>query len=356
MVLTNEAAIWPLRDGAAGRRAFKRFRWFYAIASAEISLAGAACPGAPRRAKVKTSQWGSQGMLSGEPENPIALAAKMDALVPMTPTFLLRGALLVVACTASFLSGCQHVHREHRERATSGWDVFLLAGQSNMAGRGAVEAFDQLEWPNLLAIDASGEWRPAKEPLHFDKPAIVGVGPGSMFGRVLADTFPTRRIGLVPVACGGSSIEVWRPGAYHEGTQCYPYDQAVARARQAMKDGRLRAIVWIQGESDSSEERALLYYERLQELIHGLRRDLETPDVPFLIGRLPRFAAVSNDPGRARVDEAHRRAAREMAGVYYVDMPVLTALPDGIHADAPSAREMGRRLAEAYLDVCDRHE
>lgn len=229
--------------------------------------------------------------------------------------------------------------------------IFLLAGQSNMAGRGVVEPVDRQPLPRLLSLNAESVWVPAIEPLHYDLPKRVGVGPGGVFGRLVAEANPGARIGLVPAATGGSPIEVWRPGAHHKNTNSHPYDDAVVRTRRALRDGRLRAILWIQGESDSTEARAPLYYERLQALIAGLRRDLEAPDVPFIIGRLPRFPNSPVNPWRVVVTEAHQRAARELPSVYFVDMPVLASLSDGIHADAPSAREMGRRLAEAYLQL-----
>ena len=68
--------------------------------------------------------------------------------------------------------------------------LFLLAGQSNMAGRGEVEAQDRATHPRIWMLDRHGQWVPAADPLHFDKP-VAGVGPGLAFARVLVET-PTR--------------------------------------------------------------------------------------------------------------------------------------------------------------------
>lgn len=259
-------------------------------------------------------------------------------------------ALMAMAVLA--LGGCQSAARApavpvSKERM----EIFLLAGQSNMAGRGPVEAVDRETRPNLFCLNAQSEWVLAAEPLHFDRPQRVGVGPGGMFGRIVADAWPDVRIGLVPAACGGSPIEVWSPGAHHKNTNSHPYDDAVARTQRALRDGRLRGILWIQGESDSNAERAPLYYERLRALIVNLRRELNAPDVPFIIGQLPRFEEQEKNAWRGMVTESHREVARELPGVYFVDMPVLTALGDGVHASAASAREMGRLLAEACLKI-----
>ena len=48
--------------------------------------------------------------------------------------------------------------------------IFLLAGQSNMAGRGFVEAEDTLSDPRVLSLNKNNEWVYAKEPLHYYEP------------------------------------------------------------------------------------------------------------------------------------------------------------------------------------------
>src|SRR5687767_2478925 len=50
--------------------------------------------------------------------------------------------------------------------------IFLLAGQSNMAGRGKpVEEQDRTAHPRVLVFSQDGQWQPATNPLHWDKPA-----------------------------------------------------------------------------------------------------------------------------------------------------------------------------------------
>src|SRR4051812_43250947 len=65
------------------------------------------------------------------------------------------------------------------------YDVVLLVGQSNLAGRGGIAAEDRAPIPHVWMLDRAGAWVPAVEPMHFDKP-IAGVGPGRAFGIELA--------------------------------------------------------------------------------------------------------------------------------------------------------------------------
>jgi Carbohydrate esterase, sialic acid-specific acetylesterase len=227
--------------------------------------------------------------------------------------------------------------------------LYLLIGQSNMAGRGRVAEEDRTPHPRVLVLDRKDKWVPAVDPLHFDKP-IAGVGPGLAFGKAMAEADRTVRIGLIPCAAGGSPIEVWKKGAFWEQTRSKPYDEMLRRVAVAGRRGRLRGILWHQGESDSEEEAAKLYAARLTDLVARLRRDLEAPEVPFLIGGLSTPLRATSEPART-VDRALRQFAARDAHSAYVDSEGLTLLPDHIHFDAVSARELGRRYARALLSA-----
>src|SRR4051812_12518804 len=107
-------------------------------------------------------------------------------------------------------------------------DLYLLVGQSNMAGRGAVEPMDKAPHGRVSFLDRLDAWQPAVDPMHHDKPALVGVGPGKTFGEVMAEASPGAHIGLVPCAVGGSSISCWEPGAAHAETRAHPFDDMLS--------------------------------------------------------------------------------------------------------------------------------
>ena len=83
--------------------------------------------------------------------------------------------------------------------------LFLLVGQSNMAGRGKVTDEDRKPIPGVFMLTKSGEWKPAVAPLHFDK-KIAGVGIGREFAKEIAKTEKDAVIGLIPCAVGGSGL------------------------------------------------------------------------------------------------------------------------------------------------------
>ena len=59
--------------------------------------------------------------------------------------------------------------------------LYLLVGQSNMAGRGKVTPEDKKPHERVLMLSKDLKWVPATDPMHFDK-SIAGVGLGRTFG------------------------------------------------------------------------------------------------------------------------------------------------------------------------------
>lgn len=237
--------------------------------------------------------------------------------------------------------------------ARESFHLYLLVGQSNMAGRGAVTPDDKIPSPRVLMLDQTGAWVPAVDPMHFDKPAAVGVGLGRTFGLRVAAATPGATIGLIPCAVGGSPIDAWRPGVFYEPTKSHPWDDALRRARLALRHGTLKGILWHQGESDAKPELAAAYAAKLHDLIARLRRELDAADVPFIAGQMGRFADAPWDEARERVDRAHRELPGQVRLAAYVSAEGLRHKGDKVHFDAASYRTLGERYAEAYLKIRD---
>ena len=265
--------------------------------------------------------------------------------------FIALGVVGLAACTGGRTSATSATSA--RPVSQTEMQLFLLAGQSNMAGRGQVETQDSIVSQRVLKLDRTMQWVPAVDPLHWDKPAIVGVGPGRSFARALAARDPNVTIGLVPAAVGGSPISSWEPGALDPATRTHPYDDALARLRVAQKSGTLRAILWHQGESDATPARSVLYAAKLRALIARFRADAGDPNLPFVIGQLGRFYKPSSDDVR-RVDSVHRAIAASVPNVAYVSTEGLRDKGDTVHFDAASARTLGERYAMAYLVMVTR--
>jgi hypothetical protein len=220
--------------------------------------------------------------------------------------------------------------------------LFLLIGQSNMAGRGKVEAEDQVPHPRVFMLTKELAWVPAVDPLHFDKPERIGTGLGKTFGAVLAEADPAATIGLVPAAFGGSALDEWTPGAPH-------YVNAVARAKEAMKHGRLAGILWHQGESDRAPDKVATYPVRFAKFIAHLRADLDAQDVPVIVGEIGRFC-----PNEGPINGSIRKLPEMVPHCALVTTEGLTGRPEQpevLHFETPAFRELGRRYAAAWQSL-----
>lgn len=262
----------------------------------------------------------------------------------------IRPFLLLLATSCSFLQTAPA--QNGTEPLKKNTHLFLLAGQSNMAGRGKPDDQSLTSNPRILALGKDNLWKPAVDPLHWDKPA-AGAGIGKPFAEIIAEKSPSITIGLIPSACGGSPISTWKPGQYWGQTKSHPWDDAIARAKHAMKDGTLKAILWHQGESDSNPEKAADYEKNLEDLITRFRKELDAPDLPFIIGQLGRFPKKPWNEHREAVDAAQQAVAKKMKNVRFVPIENPTSIGDDLHFDTPTLRRFAEGYAKAYLEMAN---
>ncbi|NJO25927.1 MAG: sialate O-acetylesterase [Bacteroidia bacterium] len=129
--------------------------------------------------------------------------------------------------------------------------IFVMAGQSNMAGRGIIEADDTATDKRILSIDKNGELIPAKEPLHFYEPALAGLDCGVSFAKTLLKSAPANiSILMIPTAVGGSSISQWLGDSLYRGVKLY--SNFLEKIALAKEHGVIKGIIWHQGESDTN--------------------------------------------------------------------------------------------------------
>ncbi|XP_076944774.1 putative carbohydrate esterase At4g34215 [Bidens hawaiensis] len=168
--------------------------------------------------------------------------------------------------------------------------IFLLAGQSNMAGRGGVvnDKWDgyvppqSSPNPSILRLSADLNWQQATEPLHrdIDYFRACGVGPGMAFANSLLQMHSNVGvIGLVPCAVGGTNISEWSRGGHL-------YNQLIRRTQAALEGGgSIKGLLWYQGESDTvSREDAEAYKRRSERFFEHVRSDLLLPTLPIIQG------------------------------------------------------------------------
>jgi hypothetical protein len=225
--------------------------------------------------------------------------------------------------------------------------VFLLLGQSNMAGYAKAEAADKVEDERVrvLGFDdcaetgrQADEWDTAAPPLHECWNGAVG--PGDHFAKTLLPTLPPDdTIGLVPCAVSGERIETFLKVG---GTR---YDWILDRAKLAQDAGGvIEGILFHQGESNNGDSS---WPGKVNSLVTDLRTDLGIGDVPFLAGELVGGGA-SHNAQVARLPDMISNAHVISAAGLVVD-PADTQW--NLHFDHDSTVTLGIRYAEKMIDV-----
>ncbi|XP_078153448.1 putative carbohydrate esterase At4g34215 isoform X3 [Carex rostrata] len=250
--------------------------------------------------------------------------------------------LLLIAISQPCVSDRTAVKNDNSE-SESRKLMFILAGQSNMAGRGGV---NENKWdhiiptecgphPTILRLNASLHWVEATEPLHadIDVRRTCGVGPGLSFANWIREPVKEggwRLIGLVPCAVGGTRIQEWSRGSVL-------YQQMIGRTKAALTSGgKIGAVLWYQGESDTvRHEDAYSYRARLEKLIFDLRTDLHLPHLLFIQVAL----ASGEGPYLKIVREAQKGIT--LPNVKYVDAIGLKLEGDHLHLTTHAQVQLG---------------
>ncbi|KAI6689073.1 hypothetical protein NL676_025901 [Syzygium grande] len=208
--------------------------------------------------------------------------------------------------------------------------IFLLAGQSNMAGRGGVVNISPTGWvekwdgvvppecspnPSILRLAANLTWVEAREPIHadIDLNKTNGIGPGMAFANaVLGRDRSLGSVGLVPCAAGGTKIS--------------------------------EALLWYQGESDAvAESDAALYKGRLEKFFSDVRADLQSPELPIF------QVAIASGLGPFTETVREAQLGLDLPNVRTVDAKGLPLGRDLIHLTTPAQVRLGQMLADAFL-------
>ena len=244
------------------------------------------------------------------------------------------------------------------------FDVYLLIGQSNMAGRGGLFPSDSDIIDGVFLLNDEGEVEPARQPLNRYSSVRVGIkrqwfNLGGPFADVIHRS-TGRPILLVVNARGATSARLWLSNGpeleYNKFDDKWGpndpkpqlFDEAVRRAKQGMKYGKLKAILWHQGENDAYDKYAPLWLDKVASIAEDLRLQLgvSASDVPFIVGEtnhgFSRHEIINN--------EIHR-ISQMVPNSTWVSAEDCNITKDKIHFGRQGLTLLGRRYAEKVLQM-----
>jgi hypothetical protein len=279
--------------------------------------------------------------------------------------------------------------------------VFILAGQSNMEGQGVADLAgkDYNEGRGTLAAlmadpvkgplfkhlkGADGKWTVRGDVwVRYERergpllagPLTVGFsvygdkhhfGPELQFGHVMGEALPNQVL-LIKTAWGGKSLyKDFRPPSSGGESGQY-YTLMIAQVREALANLKkdfpsytgcgyeLAGFVWYHGWNDGCEPKTAVpeYEANLANLIKDVRRELNAPKLPVVIGELTGPWVVA--PGTwatLRKAQAAAAARPEFAGtVTFVDTHDFVRKPEESPNPGHGHHEFGN--AETYFLVGD---
>lgn len=217
--------------------------------------------------------------------------------------------------------------------------IYILAGQSNMSGRGEIPA-QKADIDDAWVFGNNWQWRILSEPVDSSTGQVDTVSMDTNAGYSLASSFartwladhPGGSIAFVPCAKGGSIIADWQRSEDRNTL----YGSCLARGREAAKYGTIAGVLWYQGESDAMllADAHVDDYWRLQAQLFA---DFEQDFGPVT------FAQVGATTWPEWFPNWETIRAQQVGGVYTADLP----LGDFVHLNADGYDALGVRFYQA---------
>lgn len=266
-------------------------------------------------------------------------------------------ARIIIACVAAFFTTAAYAAQ---------YDVYILAGQSNMDGRGKVDGLEGrlaapqtgslIYYANPADPSRAGEttvrsgWQ-TLSPGYSIAPGTTRddplpnptFGPEISFVQTLAQANPDGNpVAVVKVTRGGTNLRSdWSPTGFMYQSLVSELDAALNALANDGHSGTVRGMLWHQGESDSN--RVAQYQNEFESLVLNIRTTVKDPELPVVIGEL---AQVKSPAFR----ELQRKIADDDDRIGFASSLGLNT-PDKTHFDADAQVVLGQRYAQSLIQL-----
>jgi len=224
-------------------------------------------------------------------------------------------------------------------------NLWILSGQSNACGRGALPGPKGIEAVRMFAVDEGrhdpgpGQWESARDPL----PGMETWGVSAWVTAAQAVARKGHKIDMLGYALGAQQISHWDRG--NEGAK-----KLFSRIEKHGKGAGV--FLWYQGESDTGfSEDAAAYQDKLADLVARVRKTAENPRMTVVIIQL----SAKTRPGEARgqgyfmqLREAQRQFVLADGNALLVTALGRAQKQDG-HLATGGYMELGEEVARALL-------
>lgn len=262
---------------------------------------------------------------------------------------------LFTLCFIYFLSSLSFCLRANKP-GPSKLHIVLLVGQSNMAGRAAIEKTDRKHihrawlWDNMTQ-----RWAHPVPPYNITSPHRKalhkqGLNCGPSFAKTYLKNNPDVELGIICMARGGSSIEQWEKEPNKKTPQNSPplYNTALKATNNALlRGGKIVGILWHQGEANRNNY--LEYPEKLERLITTFREDLKSPKLPFIFSQLGQWNLTYENFNSMIIKQSPKLENTACISTNGLEKK------DNAHFNSTSQRELGIRYATALQPLLSKN-
>ncbi len=223
---------------------------------------------------------------------------------------------------------------------------FIMAGQSNMTGRGFVEPQDTITNPRVFSINNDNKLILAKEPLaYYSAPNFIGLDCGLSFGKELLNHVDsTITIVVINTAVGGSSTDQWINDELHRGLNLMSnFKEKVAFAQE---NGILKGILWHQGESDAHDKTIPNYKNNILKIFNEFRASADNSSLPIFVAELGSYFPEQElwDKINTQIHEI----TDENENMYLIKTNDFEHKGDSLHFNSAAQRLMGKRFVKNF--------
>ncbi|MCT7951383.1 sialate O-acetylesterase [Ancylothrix sp. C2] len=236
--------------------------------------------------------------------------------------------------------------------------LFILAGQSNMSGRG--ELLPEITDARIVVFGNDYEWHLAAEPVdgatgQIDKVSQdfhAGYSPAFSFAKQLLKYNSHHMIGLIPCAKGGSSIAEWQRNLSEKSL----YGSCLKRVKLAATKGKISGVLFFQGEADALKPKPNAKFPpfpgrwaaKFTRFVDDFRGDLSQPDLPVVFAQIGSTKSPKLYINWQEVQRQQEEVNLSSAAMIYTrDLP----LKDDVHFTTASYQKIGERFANQFWQL-----
>ena len=163
------------------------------------------------------------------------------------------------------------------------------------------------------------------------------------------------RLAIVKVAFSGTNVaDDWDHSGKEKRGACYrslvkETKSAIKAAQANGRELKLRALVWVQGESDANKTDAVTYEKNLGVMIQSLRKDLNAPKMIILLGVNTKYRKGKN-LFMPKIIQAQQSLAGYTSRCEYVDTST-APIANQSHFNTKGTLEVGVLFAKGLVKL-----